>query len=73
MGNFDKKYIIREAEYILSECNKKLKNNNNNDNSKNKLENLKIKYKKLQRRNKIWKGCTIIMSLIILLCNWGRR
>lgn len=63
MGNFNKKYIIREAEYILAECNRKLSNNE----EKSKLQTLKTKCKKLRKRNAFWKVCTAVFAILFVM------
>lgn len=64
MGSFNKKYIIREAECILEECNKKI---NNRDNSKNKIMSLTVKNKRLKRKNLFWKVCTAISCTLLII------
>ncbi len=62
MGNFEKKYIIREAENILEECNKKVFKNN----EKNIIIKLKVINKRLKRRIAFWKACTVIMIILLI-------
>ena len=63
MGNFNKKYIIREAETILEECNKKLLEKGNDSNL---VINLKVKNQKLKRKNTFWKLISIFLILVML-------
>lgn len=65
MGNFNKKTIIREAENILQECFEKYDEQNLN----NKIKVLKVKIKKLKRKNIIWKitsACLVIIMLVLI-------
>lgn len=63
MGNFNKRYIIREAESILEECNRKI----HDYNDKTKIINLKIKNKRLKRKNLFWKLCTAISFALFIV------
>ncbi|MBR3134205.1 MAG: hypothetical protein IKG56_01940 [Clostridia bacterium] len=63
MGNYDKKYIIREAEIILEECNKKVLKNND----KNRIIKLKVINKRLKRRIIFWKVCSAILIVLFIL------
>lgn len=65
MGNFNKKIIIKEAENILQECFEKYDQQELN----NKVKVLKIKNKKLKRKNKIWQiisACLFITMLVLI-------
>ena len=63
MGNFDKRFVIKEAENVLKQCNKKY----TSQNDKNKIIELKIKYKKLKRKNNILRIITGIMSVLFFI------
>ena len=60
MGNFNKKYIIREAENILQQCDSLYSVNKVN---KNQVMKLKVLNKKLKRR--LLLSRIIIVGLII--------
>lgn len=65
MGNFNKKTIIKEAENILQECFEKYDQQELN----NKVKTLKVKIKKLKRKNKIWQiisACLLIIMLVLI-------
>ena len=64
MGNFNKKYIIREAENIIANCNKK---SFNKTNDKNKIINLKIQNKKQKRKILFWRIITLILLFVLLV------
>lgn len=63
MGNFDKRFVIKEAESILKQCNKKYPGQND----KNKIIELKTKNKKLKRKNTILKIITGVMSVLFFV------
>lgn len=62
MGNFNKKFIVIEAENILNQCNKEI------DKSKDKiiLSELKKTNKILKKKNTFWKISTSILAILIL-------
>ena len=63
MGSFNKRFIIREAEEILAECNRKISNKD-----EIKIKELKNKNKKLKRKNVFWKICfSIVMFLFVMM------
>lgn len=64
MGNFNKKYIIKEAESILQECNRKICLTNSD---KNKMMILKIKNKKQKRKIVFWQICSAILGACVIL------
>ena len=64
MGSFDKKYIIREAENILQQCNKKYINKAS---EKNKIINLKVINKKQKRKTMFWKFCSFTLATIVVI------
>lgn len=63
MGSFNKKYIIREAEYIIEECRKKI----NKDNKQNNIIKLKIINKKLKRKIFLQKIEITVLSIICVI------
>ena len=63
MGNFNKKYIIEEAESILNKCGKQIEESENNV----KYFMLKNKNKVLKRKNIIWKISTIVLAIILII------
>ena len=63
MGNFNKKYIVREAEYILEECRKK----SYSDNKQNSIIKLKIINKRLKRKILFLKVGITILSIISII------
>lgn len=71
--NFDRKSIIKQAEKILQECNKKYTDfdceNKSIIETRNKVKVLNIKIKKLKRKNralKILTYCLIATMLVII-------
>ena len=62
MGNFNKSYIIREAENILYKLN--MENGRKKD--KDKIKELNKKNKKLKRMNFIWKICTSVFIVLFV-------
>lgn len=64
MGNFNRKYIIREAESILEECNKKFLIEKND---KNKIINLKIQNKRQKRKIVFWRIITGILAVSFVI------
>lgn len=60
MSNFDKKYVVREAEYILEECAYR------NRAEKKQLEELNKKCFKLKKINFILKIAIAVVSIILL-------
>ena len=67
MGNFNRKYIIREAESILEECNKKFSIEKND---KNKIINLKIQNKRQKRKIVFWRivsGILLVLFVIAII------
>ncbi len=61
MGDFDKKYVIREAEDILQELNKKDKE------EKKQILKLKKDFKKVKRVNIALKVIVGIMSISLIM------
>ncbi len=60
MGNLNKKFIVKEAEGILEECEFR-------ENLKKKqLIEINNKYKNLKKKNLILKIITALMSIILL-------
>lgn len=61
MGNFNKKFIVVEAENILNQCNEEL--------TKSKqqimISELKKTNKKLKKKNTFWKVSTSILAVIM--------
>ena len=64
MGNFNRKYIIREAESILEECNKKFSSEKND---KNKILNLKIQNKRQKRKIVFWRIVTGVLTVSLII------
>ena len=66
MNNYEKKFVVRQAECILQQCNE-----NSEDKEEKKISSiaLKIENKRLKRKNIFWKISTIISvtGLIISL------
>lgn len=63
MSSFNKRYIIREAEEILEECNNKIKDRKTNK----KISALMKKNKNLKIKNIFWKICTGIMLIAFIM------
>ena len=63
MGSFNKKYIVREAEYILEECRKKTYG----DNKQNSIIKLKLINKRLKRKVLLLKAGITILSIINII------
>lgn len=66
MNNYEKKFVVRQAECILQQCDKKSERKENNNIS---TIALKIENKRLKRKNIFWEISTIISvtGLIISL------
>ena len=64
MGSFNKKYIIREAETILEECNNKLLEKRTDNNL---VTNLQVRNKKLKRSNALLKLTSIFLIIIMIV------
>lgn len=62
MGGFNKRFVIREAESILEECNRK-----NNRKQIRDINELKNKNKKLKRMNIFWKICTCLVTILLIM------
>ena len=63
MGNYNKSFIIREAENIIE----KISTENGSKRDKQKIAELNNKNKKLKRMNLIWKICTSIFFIMFLI------
>lgn len=61
MGDFDKKYVIKEAEDILQEFNKKDKE------EKRQILKLKKDFRKIKRVNIALKIILVIMSISLIM------
>lgn len=62
MGSFNKRFVIREAENILEECNRK-----NNKKQIKTINELTTKNKKLKRMNIFWKICTSVVTILFIM------
>ena len=61
MGDFNKKFVIREAENILEEFNKKSKE------ERKKIQDLKNNYKKMQKVNIALKIIIAVMGICMVM------
>ena len=64
MNNYEKKFVVRQAECILQQCDKK---SENREEKRISSIALKIENKRLKRKNIFWKISTIIASTILII------
>ena len=62
MGNFNKKFIVVEAENILNKCNEELSRSK----QQIMMSELKKANKKLKKKNTFWKISTSILAVLVL-------
>lgn len=64
MKNFEKKFVVREAECILRQCGDKIRNSSE---KKGSAISAMIENKRLKRKNIFWRTASFLLGFAIVI------